>query len=214
MSKKDETNQIYEKLVSDYIGSRTNTGIYLLKMAQTVAEAKNNLSRKMFKRFLKDTRINLQRLQANKMIAVYQLSKSDSWLTHFINNQGIEKSYLLTIIKDENAREKFTEEIIDVPFSVKQTKQAVQKINNENKTPVQAVEEVRKQSSLPKPRTEKKPFSAEDFNKLKSENETLKKANAELERKLAEIEQKPAEKPAQSLQEIAGQQSMNLSYLN
>lgn len=196
MSKKDEAKQIYEKLVSDYIGSRTNAGVYLLKMAQTVAEAKHNLSRKLFKKFLKDPRINIQRLQANKMIAVYQLSKSDSRLTHFINNEGIEKSYLLTVIKDETAREKFTEAIIDVPFTVKQTKQAVHKINNENKTPAQAVQEVRNKIGLPqpKPKEQSKTVPLADYNKLKEENEKLRLA-------LAKYQQKPESLKPEELQE-------------
>ena len=209
MSKKEEINQIYEKLVSDLVSSRTNAGVYLLKIAQTVAEAKHNLSRKMFKRFLKDPRINIQRLQANKMMAVYHLSKSDSRLTHFINNEGIEKSYLLTIIKDENAREKFTEVIIDVPFTVKQTKQAVQKINNENKTPAQAVQEVQNKIGLPqpKPKEHSKTVPLKDYEKLKKEYETLLQ-------KIAELEQKQAENPAQKIEEVKGQKPLDLSYLN
>lgn len=62
MSRKEESLEIYEKFVSNFIDSRNQAGFYLLKMAQAVAEAKHNLSRKMFKRFLKDPRINVQRL--------------------------------------------------------------------------------------------------------------------------------------------------------
>ncbi|MFH0702095.1 MAG: hypothetical protein V2B14_00955, partial [bacterium] len=207
MTRKEDQQTIYDKLVSDFIGSKTNAGIYLLKMAQTVAEANHNLSRKMFKRFLKDPRINIKRLQANKMIAVYQLSKSDSRLTHFINNEGIEKSYLLTIIKDENAKEKFTEQIIDIPFTVKQTKQAIQKINNENKTPAQAIEEVRNKIFLQKPKESPKTVSLEEYEKLKKENEQLKL-------KLTEFEKKQTEKSAQKTLEVKGQQSLNFDYLN
>lgn len=207
MSKKDEITQIYEKYISDFIDSRTNAGIYLLKMAQAVAEAKHNLSRKMFKKFLKDPRINVQRLQANKLIAVYHLSKSDSRLTHFINKEGIEKSYLLTTIRDENAREKFTEQIIDVPFTVKQTKQAIQKITNENKPPALAVQEVRNKIEISKPKERTKTVPFEEYEKLKKENVIL-------QQKIEELEQKQQEKPAQEPEKIQGQQSMDLRFLN
>lgn len=203
MSKKEETNQIYEKLVSDFIDSRNHAGFYLLKMAQAIAEAKHNLSRKMFKKFLKDPRINVQRLQANKMIAVYQLSKSDSRLTHFINKEGIEKSYLLTIISDKTAREKFTEQIIDVPFTVKQTKQAIQKITIENKNPAQAVEEVQKKIGLSQPKSQKKTVSFEEFEKLKKENEFLRQ-------RLAEFQKKEPEKTVQKTEIAKGQTSLAL----
>ncbi len=207
MIKKEEANQIYEKHVSDYIDSRNHAGFHLLKMTQAIAEAKHNLSRKIFKKFLKDPRINVQRLQANKMIAVYHLSKSDSQLTHFINKEGIEKSYLLTVIKDENAREKFTKEIIDIPFTVKQTKQAIQKIANENKTPVQAIREVQNKIRLTKPKERSKTVSLEDYEKLKKENEILLQ-------KIAELEQKKQENPFQKTTKVQEQQPLAYDYLN
>lgn len=137
------------------------------------------------------------------MIAVYQLSKSDGRLTHFINKEGIEKSYLLTVISDETAREKFTEQIIDIPFTVKQTKQAIQKITNENKTPAQAVEEVRNKTGLPQPKPQKKTVPFEEFEKLKNENEFLKQ-------KLAELEKKTPEKTVQKNDAVKGQIPMEL----
>lgn len=222
MSKAEIQQDAYEKLINDYIESRTNAGIYLLKMAQVIAEAKNRLSRKMFKRFLKDSRINLQRLQANKMIAIYELAKSDSRLTQIFNKEGVEKSYLITTIKDEKAREKFSEQIIDVSFTVKQTKQAVQKINSENKNPVQAIEEVQNKIGTQKPKEQKKTVPVEEYEKLKSENEQLKLKLAELQekqpkepvQKIEKSEKKQPEKVTQNLPLFEPQGKTNLDYLN
>lgn len=204
MSKKQDIQATeFEKLIIEFIEHRNNAGFHLLKMAQTIAEAKHRLSRKMFKRFLKDPRINIKRLQANKMIAVYELSKSDSRLTYFINKEGIEKSYLITTIKDENLREKFTEVIIDIPFTVKQMNQAIQKIVKENKIPVKAIEEVQNKIGLSQSKPQKKSVSIEEFEKLKSENEFLRQ-------KLTEFEKKPPEKPAQKDEIVKGQTSLAL----
>lgn len=222
MSKKEDQQEIYDKLVSDFAESRTHAGIYLLKMAETIAEAKHNLSRKIFKRFLKDPKIKVQRLQANKMIAVYHLAKSDSRLTHFINKEGIEKSYLITTIEDEKAREKFSEEIIDIPFTVKQTKQAIQKIISENKNPIEAIEEVKNKIVAPKAKEAKKTVPLSEYEKLKTENEQLRLKLAKFEKnqtnekiaKVVKLEQKQIQEPVQDMSLFTQEQETDLAFLN
>lgn len=207
MIKTQDQQELYDKFISEFTDSRNNAGFHLLKMAQVIAEAKQRLSRKLFKRFLKDPRINLKRLQANKMISVYDLSKSDSRLTHFINKHGVEKSHLLSIIKDDNQRIDFVEKVIDIPFTVKQTRLAIQMINTENKEPEKAIEEVKNKAGIPKPKERKKTVPFEEYEKIKKENEQLKL-------KLVEFEKKRVEKPTQKNKEPELQQSFNLDYLN
>ncbi len=214
IKKPDLQQAEFEKLVKEYIECRNNAGFHLLKLALVVLEANTKLNRRLWKSWIKDTRVKLKFTQAKKLIAVAKACQNRGQLTDLLNREGVEKTYCLTRISSPEKQEMLAEQIIDAEFTVPKVKMAVDKVEKENKTPSQAVEEVRRQANQPKPKTEKKPFSVEDFNRLKAENETLKKANAELERKLAALQQRPAEKPVQSLQEIAGQQSMDLSYLN
>ena len=206
MTKKaDSQPDDFEKLVNEFIEHRTSAGFHLLKMAQTFSEANHRLSNRMFLKFLRDSRINIKQLQANKMIAVYDASKTDSRLTHFLNKAGIEKSYLITTITDAEHRNTFTEKVLDVPFTVKQTKEAIKLINAENKNPAQAIEVI---LSKPKIKTDKKvqkTVSFEDYEKLKNELELLKQ-------KLAEFQKKQPEKPAQKVEEIKEQQPLGLQF--
>lgn len=214
IKKPDLQQAEFEKLVKEYIECRNNAGFHLLKLALVVLEANTKLNKRLWKSWIKDTRVKLKITQAKKLIAVAKACQNRGQLTDLLNREGVEKTYCLTRISDPEKQAMLAEQIINAEFTVPKVKMAVDKVQKENKTPAQAVEEVRRQAKQPKQKNEKKPFSVEDFNRLKTENETLKKANAELERKLAELQQKPPEKPAQSLQEIAGQQSMDLSYLN
>jgi len=131
----------------------------------------------------------------------------DSRLNDFFNNEGVEKSYLLTTIKDESLRNTFAETIIDIPFTVKQTKQAVCKIINEDKTSAQAVEEILNRPKLPKMQQQKKTVPMEEFQKLKTEYEKLLQ-------KIAEFEQKPPEKTVPKTENNRVQQTLNLGHQN
>jgi len=206
MSKSQIQQDEYNKLILDYVEFKNQASMYLLKMAQIIAEAKQKLNRKLFKKFLKEKKIDLRRVQANKMIAVYELSKSDSRLTLFINKEGVEKSHLLTTIKNTDHRITFAEKVIDVPFSVRQTKLAINKMNVENKLPDIAIEEVQNKIGLPKTREQRKTIALEVYEKLKKENDLLRQ-------KIAELEQKGLKMVDESFEEKPIYKKTDLSYL-
>lgn len=90
----------------------------------------------------------------------------------------------MTRIKEDSLRDELAGGIIEADFTVKQTKQVVAIVQDENKTPLEAIEEVK---NLPKAlpiKQERKTISVEEYNKLKTEYEKLLKEKQELESKL------------------------------
>lgn len=209
MSKTEIVNEIYEKLVSDLIESRANAGFYLLKMAIVVLDAKNKLSKRLWNRWIKDTRIKLKATQAKKFITVAQTCQNGGQLTDLLNKSGIEKTYEVCKIQDLQKQEKFAAQIIDVPFTVKQVKLAVQKIEFENIEPNQAIEEVQ---NMPKPKSsnsEKQTVSKVEYEKLKNDYEILQKEKQELEIKLKQLEKNKSNSDSKNSNNnvVSGQQS-------
>lgn len=156
-------------------------------MANVCLKAKEQLKKKMWFEWLEDRRIKLKRTQAKKLIAVAKVfSKGGKWgqSTDLLNKKGIEEAYLLTRIKEDSLRDELAGGIIEADFTVKQTKQAVAIVQDENKTPLEAIEEVK---NLPKAlpiKQERKTISVEEYNKLKTEYEKLLQEKQELENKL------------------------------
>ncbi len=178
----------FDNFVSEYINFRNQAGGYFLKMAETIARAKSKMKPKTFKKFLNDPLVNLKRLQAKKLITIYEVAKSDSRLTNFFNKEGVEKSYLITIIKDNDTRHQFIEIIEDDVFTVKQTKQAVKLISDNQKTPSEAVEAVKNRQSLPTPAPSvQKTIPLEKYKNLEADYQKLLAKNQELEEQLAKI---------------------------
>lgn len=214
MSKTEIVNEIYEKLVSDLIESRTHAGFYILKMANVVLDAKNKLSKRLWNQWIRDTRIKLKSTQAKKLVTIAKTCQNRGQLTDLLNKSGIEKTYEVCKIQDLQKQEEFAAQVIDVPFTVKQVKLAVQKIQSENKEPNQAIEEVQ---NMPKPKSsnsEKKTVSKVEYDKLKNDYEILQKEKQELEIKLKELEKnKPnSDSKNSNNNDVAGQQ--RLAFLN
>lgn len=187
MSKKDLSTEMYEKLVSSYIESRNNTGYHLLRLAVVVLEAKTKLNKRTWNKWLKDTRVKLKSTQAKKLVAIAQTCQNNGQLTDLLNREGIEKTYVISRIPDEQKRQEFAECIIDVPFTVKQTQLAIQKMEQENKPAVLAIEEIKNLPKIPAQKTEKQSIPVEKFNKLKTDYDNLLKEKHELERKIQEL---------------------------
>ena len=204
MSKSILSKNEYENFILDYINFRNQAGSYFLKMAEVIAQAKNKLKAKTFKKFLKDPRINLKRLQANKLITIYEVVKSDSRLTHIFNKEGVEKSYLITTIKDDEARNQFIEIIKNDDLTVKQTKQAISFIQNDSKTPIEAIEIVKELKTLPKASSvdaKQKVIPYDKYNNLKLEYDKVLAEKQALEKKLLELS-KDNHKPDNSKQVV------------
>ncbi len=209
MSKAVIQKSKYENLVLEYVNFRNLAGGYLLKMAEVIAHAKSALGSKMFKKFLKDPQINLKRLQANKMIAIYEAAKSDSRLAHFFNKEGVEKSYLVTTIKDDEGRNQFIEAIEDDVFTVRQTKQAVKLISDNQKTPSEAVAAVKNLWALSRAvPSAKKTIPFKKYEALKADYESVLAEKLELEERLAELSQNKSAPAPLKLQENERQVSL------
>lgn len=216
MNKSNLKKTEYESLIIDYINFRNQAGGYFLKMAEIIAQAKNRLKSKNFKKFLKDPRINLKRLQANKLIAIYEVAKSDSRLTHIFNKEGVEKSYLITTIRDDETRNQFLEIIENDDLSVKQTKRAISFIQSDNKTPIEAIQKAKEPNTMPARslKKEKDVIPIAEYNSLKSEYEKLLKEKQELEEKLQKNIQNCPESTNQKIEIVEGQKPLDLAYLN
>lgn len=190
MSKSQILDPTFENLVESYLNARNRAGTSILEMASVCLKAKEQLKKKKWFEWLEDSRINLKRTQAKKLIAVAKICKQGGQSTDLLNKKGIEETYLLTKIQDDSTREDLAGQIIDADFTVKQTKQVVSIIQNENKTPVEAVEKIKEIKNIPKPpasKPEKKTVSIEAFNNLQTDYEKLLKEKQELENKLQEL---------------------------
>lgn len=204
MSKSSLEKIEFDNFISEYVNFRNQAGGYFLKMAETIARAKSKMKPRTFKIFLKNPLVNLKRLQASKLITIYEVAKSDSRLAGFFNKEGVEKSYLITIIKDNDTRHQFIEIIENDIFTVKQTKQAVKLISDNQKTPSEAVEAVKNRQPLPKPAPNAQktiPFEKycnleADYKKVLAEKQELEKRLAELSKNnLAPATEKPQQNP-------------------
>lgn len=216
MSKANIQKNEYENLIVDYINFRNQAGGYLLKMAEIIAQAKNRLKSKNFKKFLRDPRINLKRLQANKLIAIYEVAKSDSRLTHIFNKEGVEKSYLITTIKDDETRNQFIEIIENDDLSVKQAKRAISFIQSDNRTALEAIQKAKEANTMPVRLSSKakEVISIAEYNSLKIEYEKILKEKQELELKLQKNTQNCPEVTEQKIEIVDGQKPLDLAYLN
>lgn len=174
----------FENLVDSYGSARSRAGESILEMASVCLKAKEQLKKKMWFEWLEDRRIKLKRTQAKKLIAVAKVFSKGGQSTDLLNKKGVEEAYLLTRIKEDSLRDELAGGIIEADFTVKQTKQVVAKVQEENKTPPEAIEEVK---NLPKTLTVKqvrKTISIEQYNKLKTEYKKLLQEKQDLENKL------------------------------
>lgn len=190
MSKVQVLDPTFENLVETYISARSRAGVSILEMSIICLRAKEQLKKKKWLEWLEDSRINLKRTQAKKLIAVAKICQQGGQLTDLLNRKGIEETYLLAKIPDDSVREELAGQILDADFTVKQTKQVVSIIRDENKAPDEAVEmikEIKNFSKAPTSKQERKTVPIEQFNQLQLDYEQLLKVKQELEIKLQEL---------------------------
>ena len=182
MSKKLVFDKDYETLVLSYEQAKKEVGKSIIEVGNVIDKALKDLGETKWQKWLKDSRVRLNLTQAYKFIAVSKFFQNNLQLTECIKSTGIEKAYLITKIEDEEIREELAGQIIDAEFTVKQTKQAVSIIKNENKTPTEAIETVKTLPKLLAVRPERKSVPIQEFNNLKAEYEKLLKEKQELEK--------------------------------
>ena len=155
-----------------------------MDIAKTLYEAKQELSNEDFKQLLKDKRINLKETQVNKLISIYNVyQKAIPQSTELINIQGVEKAYLLSSIADNDKRTEMEKELISNKITVKKLGKIVDKINDDNLPPKDAIDEVEAEIQNMKNKPKDK-ILAEDYRKLKEEYDKILNENKELKLKL------------------------------
>lgn len=187
MSKVELLDPTFENLVDSYISARNRAGETILEMANICLKAKEQLKKKKWFQWLDDSRIKLKRTQAKKLIAIAKVYSQGGQLTDPLAKKGIEEAYLLTRIQNDSIRQELSGQIIEADFTTKQIKQVVAKVQDENKKPTEAIEEVK---NLPKPipvKQEQKTISVQQYDKLKTDYEKLLEEKQELEKRLAEL---------------------------
>ena len=132
MNKAELLGTTFENLVDSYVNARSRAGESILEMASVCLKAKEQLKKKMWLEWLEDRRIKLKRTQAKKLIAVANVFYKGGQSTDLLNKKGIEEAYLLTRIKEDSLRDELAGGIIEADFTVKQTRQVVAIVQDEN----------------------------------------------------------------------------------
>jgi len=191
-------------LILSYEQAKKEVAKSIIEVGNAISKALDELGEKKWKKWLKDSRVQLNQTQAYKFIAVSKFFQNNLQLTECIKSTGIEKAYLLTKIEDEKIREEFAGKIIDAEFTVFQTRQVISKINDESKSPVEAIKEVKSIPKLPVDKPDRKTVSIEEFNKLQADYDKLLNEKQELEEKLSSMQKisKDKEAPKENEAEI------------
>jgi len=204
MAKLQILDPTFENLVESYTKARNRAGASILEMANICIKAKEQLKKKKWFEWLDDNRIRLKRTQAKKLIAIAKVYSQGGQSTDPLYKKGVEEAYLLTRIKDNSIREELSEQVIEADFTVKQIKQAISKVQEESKSPLEAIEEVKNLPKLIPVKQEKKTVSIDEYKRLKAEYEKLLKEKQELENRLNN------NKPFESKPEIQKDNSQEL----
>lgn len=177
------TDSTYESFVNDFIQARNSLGQSTLNLANLFLKVQVTLGNNRFLEWLKDSRVNIKRMQVQKFIEVAKTCQNASRLASLVNSAGIEKSYHLTNIKDQSIIDQAAQ-VIDASFTVKQVKDVVNYVND-NVSLEAAVVQVK---SSPKENSEKKaslPTKKDLFHKY----ETLQQSCVEYKRRAEHLEE-------------------------
>jgi len=205
MNNEIKQDRTFENLANSYNSAKNNAKDFVLEMANICLKAKEQLHKKKWTEWLKDKRIQLKKSQAKKFVAIAKVFTKGGQSTDLLNAKGIEKAYLLTKIDDDVLRNEFASGIIEANFSVKQTRRAVAIMQNNNKSPTQAIEEVK---NLPKTSAIKqtaKTVPLEVYDKLKNDYETLMAEKKDLEEKLKKSSKSTTMPASKNDPEVKGQ---------
>lgn len=214
MTNNDQKMEIYNQLKTEFLAARNNVGFHLLKLTLVVLEANKKLSNRSWSRWLKDPQINLKHTQAKKLITIAQNCRNNGQLTDLLNKEGVEKTYLICQIKDDAVRNDMAEQIIDVPFTVKQTKEVIKKVEKEKMSFEQAVEAIKNQPTKKPNKTNSKSIAIEVYEKLQSAYNKLLEEKQILEEKLKEYQQNMINNQPTKFEENHDHLQYKLDFLN
>lgn len=164
-------NQNYETFIESYVQAKTQAQVSLINYANVLEEALVSLGKKQWINWLSDARVNLQKSQAYKFVALSLHCKNSVQLTGLLKNTNIEKAYLITKIKKPERQAEVAEKVIEADFTVKQTKKAVELIN-ENLPTDEALKQAKEEINTQRKITPEK-VPKELYDKLKQDYENL-----------------------------------------
>lgn len=185
--KKEIQTQEFEILAEDCKQAKAKVQNAIIELATVIEKALDTLGEKNWIQWLKDSRVNLNKSQAYKFVAISKHCKHIQ-LTGCIKNKQIEKAYLLTTLNDETRRQEMANKIIDADFTVKEVRQAIKYVNENNLPADTALEEAKKIVSQPKPKEHSKTVPLEDYKKVLEENEKLRFELAKYQQKTESLE--------------------------
>ncbi len=188
MIKKEIEVELINSLTTRYIELETNENTYLLQKANLISEAKEKLPKKAWSKWLKDSRVKLKSSQAKKFIAISKMCKAGGQSTGLFKKEGIEKTYLIALIEDEELRENLIEYALNNTLSTRELKKAIQFIQEENLSLKEAFSKATKKIS--QENKQKNTVPLEQYQQVVNELMEMKELLKQLEESSQEEEQK------------------------
>lgn len=189
--------EMFEHMVTTYIQTKTQTNVHQLKLADIVAEAKSKLTKREWRTWLKDSRINLKGTQAKKLITISQFCRQGGQSTDLFYKEGVEKTYLIARVQSEETQNQFLQLALSEVVSTAHLKKAI-KLSVKNGI---SANDALQQSRLIKPKSNKPTKLIElreAIEHLRSENEKLKEElSAYRQENVINIAESPSTKEAE-----------------
>jgi hypothetical protein len=188
MSKKEIETQLIDNFTTRFIDLETKENTYSLEKADLISEAKDKLSQKAWSKWLKDSRVRLKPSQAKKFISISRMCKAGGQSTGLFKKEGIEKTYLVALIQDEDLRQSLIEYALNNTLSTKELKRAIQFIQEDNLSLEKAFSKATEK--VPKEIKQKNTVPFEQYQQVVNELIEIKERLKQLETKPEEQEQK------------------------
>ncbi|MFN5540025.1 MAG: hypothetical protein ACK481_08225 [Candidatus Melainabacteria bacterium] len=186
--KKEIEVELINSLTTRYIDLETKENTYSLEKANLISEAKEKLPKKAWSKWLKDSRVRLKPSQAKKFIAISRMCKAGGQSTGLFKKEGIEKTYLIALVEDEELRKSLIEYVLKNTLSIRELKRAIQFIQ-EGKLPLEEAF-FKATEKAPKENKQKNTVPLEQYQQVVNELNQIKERLKQLEERPEEQEQK------------------------
>ncbi len=186
--KKEIEVELINSLTTRFIELETNENTYSLQKANLISEAKEKLPKKAWSKWLKDSRVRLKPTQAKKLITISRMCKAGGQSTGLFKKEGIEKTYLIALVEDEELRKSLIEYVLKNTLSIRELKRAIQFIQEENLSLEEAF--FKATEKVPKENKQKNTVPREQYQQVVNELNQIKERLKQLEERPEEQEQK------------------------
>lgn len=168
-----EKNKIFDELANSLISAKQQNSSSELRYADIVEQAYNTLSQKKLKEWLKDSRVNLKGTQAKKLVAVSKFCKNNGQSTDLFCKEGIEKTYIISRLKDQKQQSNYIKYLLINNLSSKQLKQSIKLTTSENISISESLNKLKENKPSTQRKSQVKELK-EVINQLLEENKKLK----------------------------------------